>query len=205
MIYYWIDLIGTFMFAISGALAAWDKKMYHDIFGVSFTAFVTAIGGGTLRDVILGIYPIVWVKDQSYIIAIACGVLVTVLFRRYLLRYRRSLFLFDTIGIGFYTILGVQKSLAFGVNPWAAVIMGMMSAIFGGVIRDTLVNEIPLIFSRQIYATACLAGATLYILLGYTGIDPNINTIICIILIISIRLLSLRKGWSLPYLEKARK
>ena len=101
---YWLDLIGTFVFAISGALAAWDKKMYHDIFGVSFTAFVTSIGGGTMRDLILGVRP-VWVGDVNYIVAIALGVLVTVLFRARLLRFRRSVFMFDTIGIGFYTVI----------------------------------------------------------------------------------------------------
>ncbi|WP_109699777.1 trimeric intracellular cation channel family protein [Chitinophaga deserti] len=198
---YWLDLIGTFVFAISGALAAWDKKMYHDIFGVSFTAFVTSIGGGTMRDLILGTRP-VWVNDSRYVIAIILGVLVTLLFRRRLLQYRRSIFLFDTLGIGFYTVIGLQKALAFGVHPWAAVILGMISAIFGGVIRDMMVNEIPLIFSRQIYATACLAGAALYIGLSHLGVDQEWNMIASIILVITIRLTALRKGWSLPYLEK---
>ncbi len=198
---YWLDLIGTFVFAISGALAAWDKKMYHDIFGVSFTAFVTSIGGGTMRDLILGTRP-VWVNDSRYVIAIVLGVLVTLLLRRRLLQYRRSIFLFDTLGIGFYTVIGLQKALAFGVHPWAAVILGMISAIFGGVIRDMMVNEIPLIFSRQIYATACLAGAALYIGLNHLGVDQDWNMVASIILVITIRLTALRKGWSLPYLEK---
>lgn len=202
MMTYWIDITGTFMFAISGALAAWDKKMYHDLFGVFFTGFITAIGGGTLRDVTLGVHPIAWVKDAYYLIAISSGVLLTILFRQQLLKYRRSLFLFDTIGIGFYTILGVQKSLMFGVNPLAAVILGMMSAIFGGVIRDMMVNEIPLIFSRQIYATACLAGGVMYVLLRHLGVNEHFNEVISIILIIAIRLASLKKGWSLPYLYK---
>lgn len=198
---YWLDLIGTFVFAISGALAAWDKKMYHDIFGVSFTAFVTSIGGGTLRDLILGVRP-VWVGDKNYIISIALGVLATILFRARLLRFRRSIFLFDTIGIGFYTVIGLQKALFYGVHPWAAVILGMISAIFGGVIRDMMVNEIPLIFSRQIYATACLAGAALYIGLRYAGVDEDWNMVASILLVIAVRLTALRKGWSLPYLQK---
>lgn len=198
---YWLDLIGTFVFAISGALAAWDKKMYHDIFGVSFTAFVTSIGGGTLRDLILGVRP-VWVGDKNYIVAIALGVLATILFRARLLRFRRSIFVFDTIGIGFYTVIGLQKALFYGVHPWAAVILGMISAIFGGVIRDMMVNEIPLIFSRQIYATACLAGAALYIGLRYAGVDEDWNMVASILLVIAIRLTALRKGWSLPYLQK---
>ncbi|WP_295121838.1 trimeric intracellular cation channel family protein [uncultured Chitinophaga sp.] len=202
MMTYWIDITGTFMFAISGALAAWDKKMYHDLFGVFFTGFITAIGGGTLRDVTLGVHPIAWVKDAYYIIAITSGVLLTIIFRNRILKFRRSLFLFDTIGIGFYTILGVEKSLKYGVNPLAAIILGMMSAIFGGVIRDMMVNEIPLIFSRQIYATACLAGGVLFILLRHLGVAEDVNEIVSIIAVISIRLASLKNGWSLPYLDK---
>ncbi|MGN6508631.1 MAG: trimeric intracellular cation channel family protein [Chitinophaga sp.] len=198
---YWLDLIGTFVFAISGALAAWDKKMYHDIFGVSFTAFVTSIGGGTMRDLILGVRP-VWVGDVNYIVAIALGVLVTVLFRARLLRFRRSVFMFDTIGIGFYTVIGLQKALLHGVHPWASVILGMISAIFGGVIRDMMVNEIPLIFSRQVYATACLAGAALYIGLRHLGVDQDWNMVASILLVITVRLTAWKKGWSLPYLQK---
>ncbi len=198
---YWLDLIGTFVFAISGALAAWDKKMYHDIFGVSFTAFVTSIGGGTMRDLILGVRP-VWVGDVNYIVAIALGVLVTVLFRARLLRFRRSIFIFDTLGIGFYTVIGLQKALFYGVHPWASVILGMISAIFGGVIRDMMVNEIPLIFSRQVYATACLAGAALYIGLRHLGVDEDWNMVASILLVITVRLTALKKGWSLPYLQK---
>ncbi|MCK7559201.1 trimeric intracellular cation channel family protein [Chitinophaga sedimenti] len=202
MMIYWIDIIGTFTFAISGALAAWDKKMYHDLFGVFFTGFITAIGGGTLRDVTLGVHPIAWVKDAYYILAISTGVLLTIFFRKRLQQYRKSLLLFDTIGIGFYTILGVEKSLQFGVNPLAAVILGMMSAIFGGVIRDMMVNEIPLIFSRQIYATACLAGGVIFVLLRQLGVPENVNEIVGIITVISIRIISLKRGWSLPHLSR---
>jgi len=154
---YYIDLIGTLVFAVSGALAASDKNMYRDIFGVTFTGFVTAVGGGTLRDMILGIRP-TWVVDGNYLIAITIGVLIAISFKYYILKYRRTFFLFDTLGIALYTVVGVQKALLFDVAPLAAIIMGMFSAVMGGVIRDTLINEVPLIFKKEIYATACLSG-----------------------------------------------
>ena len=121
---YYIDLLGTLVFATSGALAASDKNVYKDIFGVTFTGFVTAVGGGTLRDMILGTRP-VWVADGNYLLAITIGVLLAIVFKYYILKYRRTFFLFDTLGIALYTVVGVQKSLEFGVSPSAAIIMGM--------------------------------------------------------------------------------
>lgn len=198
---YIVDLLGTFVFAISGALAAFGKKMYQDIFGVSFTAFITAIGGGTLRDIILGVHPLTWVADESYLIAIFVAVLLVVFFRRYIKKIPRTLFLLDTVGVALYTILGVQKALAHDVNPIAAVILGMVSAVFGGVLRDTLINEIPLIFKKEIYATACLAGAFLFVLLNYLKVDGDISFFAGIVLIIVIRIISVRYKIALPKIE----
>jgi len=198
---YFVDLLGTLVFAISGALAAFGKKMYQDIFGVSFTAFVTAIGGGTLRDIFLDLHPLSWIKDGNYIIAIITGVLLTVYFRRYIKKIPRTLFLLDTVGVALYTILGVQKALAHDVNAIAAIILGMVSAVFGGVLRDTLINEIPLIFKREIYATACLAGAGLFVVLNYYKIDADINFFAGVALIILIRIISVRYKIALPKIE----
>lgn len=171
---YYIDLLGTLVFAVSGALAASDKNMYRDIFGVSFTGFVTAVGGGSLRDMILGTRP-AWVADGNYLIVITLGVLVAVFYKYYIFKFRRTFFLFDTMGIALYTVVGVLKSLEHGVSPLAAIILGMFSAVMGGVIRDTLINEIPLIFRKEIYATACLSGAALFVLLRFLGVNDNIN------------------------------
>lgn len=194
---YYIDLLGTLVFATSGALAASDKNMYRDIFGVTFTGFVTAVGGGTLRDMILGTRP-TWVADGNYLIAITIGVLVAVFFKYYILKYRRTFFLFDTLGIALYTVVGVQKSLEFGVSPLAAIIMGMFSAVMGGVIRDTLINEIPLIFKKEIYATACLGGAAVFVLLKLLEIDDNINSFISVFIIILIRTIAVKYKLTLP-------
>ena len=198
MLFYWLNLIGIFFFTISGSLAARDKKHYHDYFGVFFTGFITAIGGGTLRDMMLGAYPISWLSDKNILISIIIAFIVTLIFKKYIIKLRRTLFLFDTLGVGIYTILGVQKSLELGVNPFAAVILDLISAVFGGVIRDTLINEIPLIFAKEIYATACIAGAVLYTALLHFKIDASIAAVICMSLIITIRILAVKYKLALP-------
>lgn len=200
---YYIDLLGTLVFAISGALAASDKSVYRDIFGVTFTGFVTAVGGGTLRDMILGVRP-TWVVDGNFLIAITLGVLIAIFFKYYIFKYRRTFFLFDTLGIALYTVVGVNKSLQYGVSPLAAIIMGLFSAVMGGVIRDTLINEIPLIFRKEIYATACLIGASVFMLLKLLHVNNNLNSFICVLLIVLIRLVSVKYKLTLPKVGKKR-
>jgi uncharacterized membrane protein YeiH len=198
MFFYWLNLIGIFFFTISGSLAARDKKHYHDYFGVFFTGFLTAIGGGTLRDMMLGAYPISWLSDRNILITIILAFLVTLLFKSHIIKLRRTLFLFDTVGVGIYTILGVQKSLEYHVNPFAAVILGLISAVFGGVIRDTLINEIPLIFAKEIYATACITGAVLFTSMLYLHIDTNLAAGISMSVIIIFRILAVKYKLALP-------
>ncbi len=192
---YGIDLLGTMVFSISGAMAANRKGI--DIFGATFMGFVTAIGGGSLRDVFLNIRP-VWVEDGNYLLAIFTGVLISVLFNKNLYSFARTLFLFDALGIGFFTIVGVQKSLSYESSAMAAVMLGMFSASMGGVIRDTLMNETPLILRKEIYASACLAGAICYVLLHMTPISENFNAFISASLVFLIRFLSVRYNLSLP-------
>jgi uncharacterized membrane protein YeiH len=196
---YPLELVGTFMFAISGALAVRDRE--HDIFGAGFTGFITAIGGGTLRDVLLGSYPLVWIGDVYFLYAILAGVFTAFVFPRIMLKLRKTMFLFDTLGIAFFTVLGVEKSLSLGFRPEIAAIMGMFSAVMGGVIRDTLVNEIPILFRKEVYASACLAGAILYLVLNYFGLHRDVNLLISISVIISIRLIAVKYKLSLPRLD----
>jgi len=193
---YPLELVGTFVFAISGALAVRDLE--HDVFGAGFTGFITAIGGGSLRDILLGSYPLVWIGDVYFLYAIFAGVFTAFIFPKMMLKLRRTMFLFDTLGIGFFTILGVEKALSLGVRPEIAAIMGMFSAVMGGVFRDTLTNEIPILFRKEIYASACLAGATLYLILNYFGLERDYNMLISISLIISIRLIAVKYKLSLP-------
>lgn len=197
---YALELLGTFFFAISGALAIQD---HHDNwFGAGFMGFVTAIGGGTLRDIMLGSYPLVWIGDVKFLYAIFAGVVVAYFSYALIVKLRRTLILFDTLGISFFTILGVEKALRLGVAPEIAAIMGMFSAIMGGVIRDVLTNETPVLFRKEIYATACLAGAVLYLLLFQVGVPRNLNLSASILLIFAIRILAVKYKLMLPNFKK---
>lgn len=196
---YALELIGTFVFAISGALAVREKE--HDLFGAGFTGFITAIGGGTLRDILLDSYPLVWIGDIHFLYAILLGILAAFLSPNFLSRLRKTFFLFDTLGIGFFTVLGVEKAMNMGVRPEIAAIMGMFSAVMGGVIRDTLTNEIPILFRKEIYASACLIGAVAYLVLDYLGLERSYNLLISMSVIISIRLIAMKYKLSLPRLD----
>ncbi len=192
---YYIDLLGTMVFAISGAMAA--NRYGIDIFGATFMGFVTAIGGGSLRDVFLNIRP-VWVEDGNYLIAILIGVSISILFNKHLYSFARTLFLFDALGIGFFTVVGVEKSLAYESSAISAVMLGMFSACMGGVIRDVLMNVTPLILRKEIYASACLAGAITYVVISMTPINEDVNAFVSALVVFGIRFLSVRYNLSLP-------
>lgn len=192
---YYIDLLGTMVFAVSGAMATMRHNI--DLFGASFTGFVTAIGGGSLRDIFLNLRP-VWVDDGNYLVAILIGVLIAVLFKKVLDKLARTLFLFDALGIGFFTVVGVQKSLAFDSSDIAAVVLGMFSAVMGGVIRDTLLNETPLIFRKEIYATACLSGAILCVILDSLDVNYTLNAFLSASIVVIIRVIAVKYRLTLP-------
>jgi len=196
--FYYANLVGTMVFAISGASAAAEKKL--DLFGLIFTGFVTAIGGGSLRDIFLNTRP-VWIDDGNYLFAIVIGVIIFIVFRKPLMKLHRTLFLFDAIGIGFFTIVGLQKSLNFESHPAAAVVLGMFSAVMGGVIRDVLMKETPLIFRKEIYATACLCGAGTYLILESLNINNQFNMLFSVSIVVFIRIISMRYEIALPKLE----
>jgi uncharacterized membrane protein YeiH len=195
---YAIDLLGTMVFAISGAMAGHRKGI--DIFGATFMAFVTAIGGGSLRDVFLNVRP-VWVEDGNYLLAIFVGVFISVIANKQLYNLAKTLTLFDAIGIGFFTVVGTEKSLDFGSSEIAAIMLGMFSASMGGVIRDVLINETPLILRKEIYASACLSGALLFVLLHYLKFDNGWNAFLSATLVFMIRIISVRFNLSLPVVK----
>jgi uncharacterized membrane protein YeiH len=201
-IWYVIDLVGTSVFAISGVLSGLSKKMYHDIIALFFIGFLTAIGGGTIRDVLMGSYPIAWIRDPHYLIVISSSVMLAVFTRRWWRgALRRPLLVFDTIGIGLFTILGMQKALLAGVHTWAAILLGIITALFGGVIRDTLVNDLPLILDLHLYVTPCLAGALLYQVDRSLGMGSTLNVVVSAGVITLFRLVAIRKGWTLPRIQ----
>jgi uncharacterized membrane protein YeiH len=191
-----LDSIGTLVFAISGALTAIYKKL--DLFGVYCIAFVTAVGGGTMRDVMIGRTPVGWMQDMNYIYIITFGFLLSIIFNRYLDKLRISMFLFDSIGLGVFTLIGLEKGIEYGLNPLISVILGTLTATFGGVIRDILCNEIPVLFRKEIYATLCIAGGILYFTLKELNFEQNFISLVVTIFIIGFRLISFKYNWSLP-------
>jgi uncharacterized membrane protein YeiH len=195
-ILYTLDLIGTFVFAISGFLTAAGKKI--DLFGAAVIAFVTAVGGGTIRDVLIGAQPVGWMQDLNYVGLIALAGPGSYFFRGVIERLRRTMFLLDAVGIGIFTILGLEKTLGYGLSPVIAVLMGTVSAVFGGVLRDVLSNETPLIFRKEIYATACLAGGCLYLGLERLSANQDLNVFLTVLFIITLRILAVRRHWYLP-------
>ncbi len=197
-IIYILDLVGTFTFAISGALAAADKKF--DLFGAFFVGLITAVGGGTTRDIILGLTPVFWIKDINYLLVIAGAVLFVFLFVKRVFEYPRLLLFFDAIGIGVFTLIGIEKSSAVFISPVFAILMGVLTAVMGGILRDVFCGNVPLIFKKEIYATACLVGGVIFFVLNSFEINKAITYTITMLFIISIRLISLKFNWQLPTL-----
>ena len=191
-----LDIIGTGVFAISGALVAMNKRL--DPFGVFIIAFVTAVGGGTLRDVLIGRQPVIWMTNTDYVYTIAIAVIIAIIFRNKLKYLSKSLFLFDTIGLGIFTITGTEIGMNDSFHPLISIALGAISASFGGVIRDILCNEIPVIFRKEIYATASIFGAIVFLILSKFSIDANLVYIITTLIIIVIRLIAVKFHLSLP-------
>ncbi len=195
-IFYSLDILGTIAFAISGTLAAIHKKL--DPFGVFIIAFVTAVGGGTLRDILIDRNPVSWMQDLNYVYAIIGATIFTIIIRKKIDYLSTSLFLFDTIGLGVFTIIGTEIGIQHNLHPIISIILGTITATFGGVIRDILCNEIPIIFKKEIYASACIAGAITFIVLSNLEIHTTINYIVTILIVISIRLIAVKLKLSLP-------
>ena len=195
-----VDILGTISFAISGVLVAMNKRM--DPFGVLIIAFVTAVGGGTLRDVMIGIEPVSWMRNMTFVYVIIGSVVFAIVFRKRITYLRKSLFLFDTIGIALYTVVGVETGIIAGLHPIICIALGTMTACFGGVLRDILCNEIPVIFRKEIYATACILGGLTYFLLRRFLDDENYLFVIAGLVVIIVRLVAVRFKISLPSLYK---
>ena len=198
--FHFIEILGTIAFAISGSLAAMNKKL--DPFGVFVIAFVTAVGGGTLRDVMIGRTPVAWMTELDYVYLNVMGYALALIFRKKLDRFRISLFLFDTIGLGVFTLIGLQKGLETGLHPAICIALGTMTACFGGVIRDILCNEIPVIFRREIYATICLAGGILFFVLKRFDLNENVLSITVAVFMIALRILAVTYRWTLQPVER---
>lgn len=193
-----IEVLGTIAFAISGIRLAAAKRF--DWFGAYVVGLVTAIGGGTVRDVLLDI-PVFWMLSFRYLAVTGLSLAAVIVFRQALVRGMRTLFIFDAIGLALFVVVGIQKTIAADYPMWVAIVMGIITGSFGGIIRDILINEEPLFFRKDIYATACLAGGIAYYLVSLSSAPIWIAQAICAIIIIGLRVLAVRNDWSLPILK----
>ncbi len=192
------DLIGTIVFAISGAIAARQHKM--DIFGMFVLAFVTGVGGGTLRDVMIGSTPVFWMKQPIYVLMISVAVVIVAILKNQIDRdyWKKGLLIFDAIGLGVFTVIGVQKGLDFGLHPLICVALGGVTGCFGGLIRDILRNEVPIILQKEVYVTASLVGGIIFILFRDAGFESNWIDVVTVTTVIAIRMLTIKFNMHLP-------
>lgn len=194
-----IEVIGTIAFAISGTFNAMQRKL--DPFGVLIIAFVTAIGGGTVRDLLIGDTPVAWMRDMQTCLIILFTALATMFFKTHVQKMKITLFLFDSLGLGLFTMVGILKGITFGLNPGICITLGTITGCFGGIIRDTLLNTIPLVFRREIYATACIAGGLLYFLLIYMNVESVVAKLSVVAFIFMLRIIAVKFKLSLPKFE----
>ena len=195
-VYTVLDLIGTFVFAISGAVAARQRRL--DLFGIVVIAFMVACGGGIVRDVCIGAIPPAGLSNWRYLAVALAASAVTILAYPQVRRLRQPVLFFDAIGLGLFAVSGAQKALAYGHNAELAILLGIVSAVGGGVMRDVVLSRVPAILEREIYASAALFGAAVQVGFSYAGWTdwwtPWFATLACVL----VRLASLRYGWRLP-------
>jgi uncharacterized membrane protein YeiH len=175
------------------------KKL--DVFGLAVIAFVTSVGGGTIRDILIGHLPVKWILDSSIVLLIAGVTLITVLFKKRIEKLDKTLTFFDSLGLGFFTLRGIQEGIAVQLDIPSCLILGTITACFGGVIRDILLNEIPTIFRKEIYASACILGGIVFFLLQKFNISDEIIEIITILTIFGLRLIAVKMNISLPKVD----
>lgn len=193
-----LDFVGTFAFAISGIRLASAKRF--DWFGAYVVGAATAIGGGTLRDVMLDI-PVFWMHDGFYLSCTGLALLWVILLRKHLIKMHNTFFLFDAIGLALFTVVGIQKTIDCGLPIWVGVVMGTMTGAAGGVIRDVLINEVPLIFRKEIYAMACVIGGLVFGLCYLMDLPTMITHISCGAAVFLTRVLAVKYKICLPTLR----
>ncbi|MCW4452990.1 trimeric intracellular cation channel family protein [Kaistella sp. BT6-1-3] len=191
-----IELLGTVAFAMSGSFAAMQKRL--DPFGVLIIAFITSVGGGTVRDVLLDV-PVFWMHDLIMCTVIFITCIFSMIFKSIENKFQVTLFIFDSFGLGLFTIVGIQKGLNADLHPLICLTLGTITGCFGGIIRDILLNRIPLIFRKEIYATACIVGGSVFlILVNYSRLSYAFVQISTILLIVAIRTLAVKYHWQMP-------
>ena len=193
---YLLDMVGIIACAIAGTLLAQHKGF--DIAGCILVSMVNAIGGGTLRDMALDRHPLFWMTDLNYVIVITVTSLILQIFFHLYHKIDNALKLFDAIGLAAFSVIGFKVALTQGMSPLVAIMMGVWTAIIGGMLRDIICNEISLVLQREIYITASIAGSVTYLCLQYVGVSAGINEFIMLFVIFAVRMLALRFDWHLP-------
>jgi uncharacterized membrane protein YeiH len=193
-----LDLIGTFAFAISGIRLASGKNI--DWFGAYIIGLTTAIGGGTIRDLLLDVTPF-WMLDGKYFLTTGAALLVTLLFKKRIFKLGNTLFLFDAIGLGLFTIVGISKSLEAHLPFWVCIVMGTITGSVGGLIRDVLINEVPLLLRRDIYALACVTGGVVYFMCMHFNLSTSVTELVSALIVILVRVIAIKFHVHLPVLN----
>ena len=193
-----VDYAGTFAFAISGIRLASAKRF--DWFGAYVVGLVTAIGGGTTRDILLDVTPF-WMQQPSYLIITGIALLCVIAFGRQLIRLNNTFFIFDAIGLGLFVVVGIERSFQAGFPFWVSIIMGMITGSVGGIMRDILINEVPLIFRKDIYALACVLGGIVFYVCSEFGIPSEITQVLSATSVILMRIIAVRFHLGLPALK----
>ena len=193
-----IEMLGTFAFAISGIRLASAKQF--DWFGAFVVGFVTAIGGGTVRDVFLDVTPF-WMLNAVYLWCTLAALIFVMIFRKHLVSLNNTFFIFDSIGLGLFVVVGVEKTALMGFEPWVVVTMGVITGSVGGILRDIFINEIPLVFRKDIYALACVAGGVIFTMMYSKHMNMLITEVMTAVTVIAIRLLAVKFHWHMPILN----
>lgn len=191
-----LDLTGTFVFAISGAEAAKEREL--DLFGMAFVAFLTACGGGIIRDICIGVTPPVGISYWPYLLLTLIATLTVISFHKHILKLKFPVLLFDALGLSMFTVAGTQKSLFLGLNFEVAILLGVLSAIGGGIIRDIMLGRIPAVLRKEVYGSAALLGSILVALNFYLQLDSVIGAWIGLISCFALRYFSIKRQWNLP-------
>ncbi len=196
-----IEILGTLAFAISGIRLAAARRF--DWFGAYVVGFITATGGGTLRDLLLGYTPF-WILNISYLVTTGVALVITIMLGRYLVRLNNTFFIFDTIGLALFVVVGMGKTLDASFPYWVAVVMGTITGAAGGILRDILINQEPLVFRKEIYALACIIGGIGYWAVDQAGMGRSVAGIFAAAIVIAVRLLAVKYRLGLPKLKNIR-
>lgn len=195
---YYLDIFGTISFAVASSLMAYRKNL--DPFGILVISVITSVGGGTIRDILLRNYPIFWIDNVTYLLVIIISSILTQIFIKYISRITNILLIFDAIGIGVFTVIGIKTSLSFNLHPLISIMMGTVTAVFGGLVRDVLYNEIPVILHKELYATLCISGGVVFFILKYFAVPVEVNYAVSMLFIIITRIVAIKFNLSLKSL-----